>query len=154
MRAAGDVDHRYPRTADVLLWSMLVQARTTKGTRFMTKFVVALFVALTAVVLGAAPDITGLWEVDVEFDDNSISGGGVDCLFQQHESGRLSGRCMDSYVTMGQIKEQNVSWRFEKAGNTLTFNGSVNEKGTSITGTFTMNDKRGRFVASPHVSSR
>jgi hypothetical protein len=120
----------------------------------MTKFVVALFVALTAVVLGAAPNITGLWEVDVEFDDSSISGGGVDCVFQQHESGRLSGHCMGSYVTMGQIKEQDVSWRFEKAGNTLAFTGSVNEKGTRITGTFMMNDKQGRFVASPHVTSR
>jgi hypothetical protein len=135
-----------------VLWSILLQARHDERNASMTKFVVALFIALTVVVLGAAPNITGLWEMDVEFDDSSISGGGVDCVFQQHEGGRLTGRCMDSYVTMGQVKEQHVSWGFEKAGNTLTFTGSLNEKGTSITGTFAMNDNRGRFVASPHVT--
>jgi hypothetical protein len=120
----------------------------------MTKTAAALLAGFTIAVLGAASNITGYWELDLKFDDSGVpAGGAVDCVFQQHEDGRLAGRCMGASVTMGEVREQNVSWQFQKEGNALTFTGVVNERGTNITGTFIMNDRRGRFTASPHRSS-
>ena len=115
----------------------------------MRKLGVALFTCLAVVVLGAAANITGKWEVDVDFDDSSIHGGGIDCAFKQ-DGEQLTGNCAEEALT-GAVKGQNVSWRMQGKGNpseATTFTGIVNEAGTSMTGTFMMPGKRGRFTAS------
>ena len=107
-----------------------------------------LFAVVTVAVLTAAANITGNWAVDVDFDDTSLAGGGIDCAFKQ-EGEQLTGNCMGVAVT-GDVKEQAVTWHFQgKAdGPESRFTGTVNEAGTNITGTFSFNGKSGRFTAS------
>ena len=47
----------------------------------MKKLCLALFTGLTVVVLSAALNLTGEWEVESNFDDSGTSGGGFDCVF-------------------------------------------------------------------------
>jgi hypothetical protein len=95
-----------------------------------------------------APNLSGTWEIDADFDDPSLSGGGFDCVFKQ-EGDRLTGSCQDIPLT-GEVKEANVKWQI-RAGQTedvITYTGTVNESGTRINGRFSMAGKGGRFTAS------
>jgi hypothetical protein len=115
----------------------------------MRKFGIALFTGLALVVLGAAADITGKWEVDVDFDDSSTPGGGIDCTFKQNGE-QLTGNCAEAALT-GEVKGQDVSWRIQGKGNSpeaKAFTGTVNGAGTRMTGTFMITDKHGHFTAS------
>ena len=60
----------------------------------MKKLCLALFTGLTAVVLTATLDLTGNWEVEANFDDSSLSGGGFDCAFKQ-DGEQLTGTCSE-----------------------------------------------------------
>ena len=94
-----------------------------------------------------APDLSGTWEIDANFDDANLSGGGFDCVFAQ-EGDRLTGSCQDIPLT-GEVNGTNVRWQI-KAGqtqDTITYTGSMNESGTSINGRFSMPGKGGRFTA-------
>ena len=114
----------------------------------MRKFATVLLTALSLLTLNATADITGNWDVDIDFDDTSLPGGGIDCAFKQTGE-QLSGSCMESEVT-GEVKGQNVSWRLQKKDSSpeAAFTGTVNEVGNNMTGTFSLGDKRGRFTAS------
>jgi hypothetical protein len=95
-----------------------------------------------------APNLSGTWEIDANFDDPSLSGGGFDCVFKQ-EGDRLTGSCQQIQLT-GEVKGTNVTWRI-KAGRTadiITYTGTMNESGTRIDGRFSMAGKGGRFTAS------
>jgi hypothetical protein len=95
-----------------------------------------------------AANLSGTWEIDANFDDPSLSGGGFDCVFEQ-EGDRLTGSCQDIPLA-GEVKEVNVKWQI-RAGQTqdvITYTGTVNESGTSINGRFSMPGKGGRFTAS------
>jgi hypothetical protein len=99
------------------------------------------------VVLLAA-NLSGMWEIEANFDDPSLAGGGFDCVFKQ-EGDRLTGSCQDIPLT-GEVKGTNVTWQI-KAGqtqDTITYTGTMNESGTSINGRFSMPGKGGRFTAS------
>jgi hypothetical protein len=115
----------------------------------MKKLGVALFPALAFVVLVAAADITGNWEVEATFDDSSVAGGGFDCAFKQ-QGEQLTGNCSGGTASVtGEVKGQNVSWRLQRAANSdaLTFTGTVDEAGTVIKGRFTIAGKGGQFSA-------
>jgi hypothetical protein len=116
----------------------------------MKTLCLALFTGLAVVVLAAAVDLTGKWEVESNFDDSSIPGGGFDCSFKQ-DGEELTGNCSDGTAPVtGELKGQNVTWKM-KAGvtqETITFTGTVDDAGTTIKGRFTMADKGGRFAAS------
>jgi hypothetical protein len=110
---------------------------------------VALFPALAFVVLVAAADITGNWEIEAIFEDSSVAGGGFDCVFKQ-QGEQLTGNCSGGTVSVtGDVKGQNVSWRVQGAANSdaLTFTGTVDETGTGIKGHFTIAGKGGQFTA-------
>ncbi len=116
----------------------------------MRKLSVALFTGLAFVVLVAAPDVTGTWEVESTFDDSSIPGGGFDCAFKQVEE-QLTGNCSGGTAPLtGEVKGQNVVWRLRGPGSppdTITFTGTVDQAGTSMKGRFTIAGKGGRFTA-------
>jgi hypothetical protein len=116
----------------------------------MKKLCLALFAGLTVVVLTAALDLTGEWEVESNFDDSSISGGGFDCVFKQ-DGEQLTGNCSGGTAPVtGELKGQNVNWKM-KAGitqDTITYTGTVNETGTRIEGRFMIAGKGGSFTAS------
>ena len=114
----------------------------------MRKLSVTLFTALLFVVLVAAADITGNWEVEATFDDSSIPGGGFDCAFKQ-QGEQLTGSCSGGTASVtGEVKGQNVSWRLQGAGNSdgPTFTGTVDEAGTSMKGRFTVGGRGGQFT--------
>lgn len=109
----------------------------------MKKLCLALFTGLTAVVLTATLDLTGNWEVEANFDDSSLSGGGFDCAFTQ-DGEQLTGTCSGGSAQLtGELKGQNVSWKMK----TVTYTGTVNETGTSMRGRFTIDGKGGSFTA-------
>jgi hypothetical protein len=115
----------------------------------MKKLGVALFPALAFVVLVAAADITGNWEVEATFEDSSVAGGGFDCAFKQ-QGEQLTGNCSGGTASVtGEVKGQSVSWRLQGAANSdaLTFTGTVDEAGASIKGHFTIAGKGGQFTA-------
>ena len=116
----------------------------------MRTFGVALFTGLALVLLVAAPDLTGTWEVESNFDDSSLSGGGFDCVLKQ-DGEQLTGNCSAGTAALtGEVKGQNVAWRLKGAGNAseaVTFTGTVDEAGTSMKGRFTIAGKSGRFTA-------
>jgi hypothetical protein len=118
----------------------------------MKKLRLALLTGLTVVVLAAALDVTGKWEVEATFDDGSISGGGFDCAFKQ-DGERLTGNCSGGTAQLtGEVKGQSISWRLQSGGNTpsvtTSFTGTLDEAGTNMKGRFTVADKGGRFTAS------
>jgi len=107
------------------------------------KLCLALLTGLTAVVLTATLDLTGKWEVEANFDDSSLSGGGFDCAFRQ-DGEQSTGTCSDGTAQLtGELKGQNVRWEM----NAVTYTGTVNETGTSIKGRFTIAGKGGSFAA-------
>ena len=109
----------------------------------MKKLCLALFTGLTVVVLTATLDLTGKWEVEANFDDSSLSGGGFDCAFKQ-DGEQLTGTCSGgSAHLIGALKGQNVSWTMKA----VTYTGTVNETGTSMRGRFTIDGKGGSFTA-------
>jgi hypothetical protein len=91
----------------------------------MTKLALTLFTGLTLV--GAA-DVAGTWDVETEFDDARLSGGGFDCTFKQdHE--HFSGTCSGAPVT-GDIKDQSITWEMKAGGDppvTTLFKGTHRE---------------------------
>src|SRR5437016_9082217 len=94
--------------------------------------------ACAAVMALPALDLSGNWELEFAFDDDTNGGGGIDCTFTQ-ASERLTGNCMTAALT-GEVKGARVTWEM-KAGQTketIAFAGTVNEAGTSIKGRFSM----------------
>jgi hypothetical protein len=107
----------------------------------MTKLALTLFTGLTLV--GAA-DVAGTWDVETEFDDARLSGGGFDCTFtQDHE--HFTGTCSGAPVT-GDVKDQSITWEMKAGGDppvTTVFNGTVSQSGTGMRGTFSVAGKTG-----------
>ena len=115
----------------------------------MKKLGVALLATLALVVLVAAADITGTWEVEATFEDSNDAGGGFDCAFKQ-QGEQLTGTCSGGTASVaGEVKGQNVSWRLQGATNAdaLTFMGTVDDAGTGMKGRFTIAGKGGQFTA-------
>ena len=58
------------------------------------------------VVLAAALNLTGEWDVEANFDDRSLAGGGFDCTFRQ-DGEQLTGTCSGGSAQLtGQVKGQ------------------------------------------------
>ena len=114
----------------------------------MTRLGIVMFAALALGIMTAAPDISGDWGVEAEFDDSSLAGGGFDCAFKQ-DGERLTGTCSEATVT-GEVKGQDVSWQMKAGGNPVTtsFRGTTNESRTFMSGRFTTTGAGGRFSAS------
>ena len=114
----------------------------------MTKL--AVFTGLVLVVLGAAADLTGNWEVDASFDDGGLSGGGFDCAFKQ-DGEQLTGNCSAGTAQVtGEVKGRSISWHLTGADPSAampTFSGTVDDAGNSMKGRFTIAGKGGSFTA-------
>jgi hypothetical protein len=110
----------------------------------LTKLWLAVIAGLTVVVLAATVNLTGEWEVESNFDDSSLGGGGFDCVFKQ-DAEQLTGTCSAGEAQLsGEVKGQTVSWKVAVA----TYTGTVNEAGTHIEGRFQADGKGGSFYAS------
>ena len=107
-----------------------------------------LFAGLALVALVAATDLSGRWEVQADFDDSNISGGGFDCALKQ-DGNQLTGNCSEGTASLtGKVTGQDVSWRVKgRNAEAITFTGTIDEAGTTIRGRFAIGDKAGGFTA-------
>lgn len=114
----------------------------------------ALSTTLTSGLLGialfAAVDVSGTWEIEANFDDASLGGGGFDCVIKQTAE-KLTGDCSGGSATLtGEVDGQKVVWRVGHSDNSAgvtTFSGTVDESGRVIEGRFTSESKGGSFRA-------
>jgi len=112
----------------------------------MRKLSVTLFAVLAVVVLVAAANVTGTWEIESTFDDATLAGGGFDCVLKQ-DGARVTGKCSGGTATMiGEVKGQTVSLRLGELNPPTTFTGTLDKAGTRLQGRFVVGDKRGRFT--------
>ncbi|HEX7138645.1 MAG TPA: hypothetical protein VF219_12385, partial [Vicinamibacterales bacterium] len=105
---------------------------------------------LASLVLVAAVNISGHWEVESSFDDASLAGGGFDCAFKQ-AGDKLTGDCSEGTTPLtGEVQGQSVRWQMKagKTQETITYTGVLDQAGTSMKGRFVIGDKGGRFTAS------
>jgi hypothetical protein len=114
------------------------------------KLTATLLTAVALVVLHAALDVSGTWEVEANFDDSSLGGGGFDCVVKQLAE-KLTGTCSGGTASLaGEIDGQNIVWRVSNTDTPpviTTFTGTVDESGRSIKGRFATGSMAGSFVA-------
>jgi hypothetical protein len=84
-------------------------------------------------MLAAAAEVSGRWEVESSFDD------------------RLTGSCSDGTASLtGEVDGQLITWRLSnvaRSSSAIIFTGTINDAGNRIDGRFTSGDQAGRFVA-------
>jgi hypothetical protein len=108
-----------------------------------------LFVLILSTAIGAAPDLTGAWQLEF-IPDFSGHPSTHDCTFTQ-EGQRLTIGC-DGQKMTGEVKGRNVTFQ-HKAGKqdelNAVYRGTVDEKGTTIKGVWqlTPGNQEGRFEA-------
>jgi hypothetical protein len=116
----------------------------------MRKISVMLLTFFMVAVLAAAPDISGTWDVEANFDDPSSGAGGFDCVVRQNAE-RLTGTCSEGTAALaGEIDGQKVTWRVSNMAQppvVTTFTGALNASGTAIEGRFNTGAKGGSFTA-------
>ena len=107
--------------------------------------------ALALTLLAAASNVSGTWEVKLNFDDRRLGGGGFYCYFRQNGE-RLTGTCSgESSQVTGSITGQTVNWQVQPRGSSPStatrFTGTLNAGGNGISGRFTVADKSGSYTA-------
>lgn len=98
----------------------------------------------------AAADLSGVWELRWEPD----FGGNVDayeCTFRQ-DARRLTVTCRDDPAFTGDVDGRKVTLSFKTGRDgteTATLTGELDERGTTITGTWHLSEQKreGKFVA-------
>jgi hypothetical protein len=89
----------------------------------MTNAVLVSAVSLLAIV---APDLSGVWNLEMYWSGRDTPSTGVCTLKEQ--DGKLSGSCADSHSTItGEVHERRLTWRIDvvQDGQTpVTVNGS------------------------------
>ena len=58
----------------------------------MTRLRMAVLTGMALVTLVAATDLSGRWQIEADFDDTNVPGGGFDCTLTQ-DGNRLAGTC-------------------------------------------------------------
>jgi len=115
----------------------------------MGKLSVTLFATCAVVLLVAASNVTGTWELEGTFDDPKLADArsGFDCVLKQ-DGERVTGRCSAGTAAMtGDVKGQNVTLRLPELHPPTTFTGTLDTAGTHLQGRFVVGDKQGRFTA-------
>ena len=115
----------------------------------MGKLSVTLFATLAVVVLVAAANVTGTWELENTFDDAKLApqNGGFDCVLTQ-TGDRVTGKCSGGTAAMtGEVKGETVTLRLPELNPATTFTGTLDKTGKHLQGRFVVGDKRGRFTA-------
>ena len=115
----------------------------------MRKLSVPLFALFSVVVLVAAANVTGTWELESTFDDAKLklAGGGFDCVLKQ-DGEHVTGKCSGGTATMtGDVKGETVTLRLPELNPPTTFTGTLDKAGKRLQGRFVVGDKRGRFSA-------
>jgi hypothetical protein len=91
----------------------------------------------TVVLMRIAANVSGVWNLDMQWAGRDAHSTGVCTLKQEGET--LTGSCADAHSTVtGEVKGQILAWRIdvEQEGQKgqMTFEGKLNDAGTTITG--------------------
>ena len=95
-------------------------------------------------------DVSGVWNLEMKWAGNDTVSTGV-CTLKQDEA-KLTGRCQEKSSVSGEIHDRQLTWNVdvneEGQKGRMTFEGTLDESGTTIrgkcaipdgpTGTFTM----------------
>ena len=113
---------------------------------------IALTLVMVAVV-AAAPEISGTWEVEANFDDPSVGAAGFECVIRQ-DAERLTGTCSEGTASLaGEIDGQMITWRVTPVAEpslVTTFTGTLNRSAAAIEGRFSSGANGGTFTAARH----
>jgi hypothetical protein len=95
-------------------------------------------VLLIAVAAMLSPDLSGVWNLDMQWAESGTKSTGV-CTLKQNET-QLTGSCQSvKSVVSGKVDDRKVTIRIdvEQDGHkgAMTFEGTVNESGSLIQGT-------------------
>jgi hypothetical protein len=107
---------------------------------------------LLLVVSVAAADVSGVWTLDFE-EDFGGHPGTSDCTFKQ-DGRRLTVQCgKAATASSGEVNDLHVSWE-TKTGvhdeSTARFTADLDQRGTTMKGTWQLPDRKGKFSATKH----
>jgi hypothetical protein len=100
----------------------------------VTKVFICLVLALRA---GQMADVSGVWNLEMEWSPSGSRSTGV-CKLKQDDS-KLTGSCAEKSSLTGEVRDRKLTWRVQVEENgqrgQMTFEGTVDESGTTIRGT-------------------
>jgi hypothetical protein len=98
----------------------------------VTRLLVLLALALAST---QAADVSGVWTLEMQWATGGQSTGA--CTFKQKD-GKLTGTCAKKSKITGEVRDRTVTWEVlldeEGQQGRMTFEGRVDEKGTTIQG--------------------
>jgi hypothetical protein len=120
----------------------------------------------TAVVLCAllvstveAADVSGRWALEFQ-QDASGPLYVADCVWEQ-DGNRLAGSCtsgFESIVTVrGTVQDRGVTFQFKTGtdtGRSMSFSGTLNDKGSSLNGTWRFVDEKGNTGSGTFIATK
>ena len=81
-------------------------------------------------------DVSGVWNLEMRWAGNDNVSTGV-CTLKQ-ENGKVTGRCQENSTVTGEVRDRQLTWNVEvnESGQKgrMTFEGTVDETGATITG--------------------
>ena len=112
----------------------------------MTRLLVLLALALAST---QAADVSGVWTLEMQWAPDGQSTGA--CTLKQAE-GKLTGTCAQKSKITGEVRDRIVMWEVlvdeEGQQGKMTFEGTLDEKGTTIRGKCVVyNGPTGTFTA-------
>jgi len=116
-----------------------------------TSFIVSMIAALFAVALEAA-DVSGVWSLRLTTKDDESAPRASVTLKQ--EGDKVTGSCVidstdETFTVTGQVAGDRVTWRCASTGPIeASFEGTINETGREMTGSWTTGKSGGTFKGS------
>ena len=103
----------------------------------------SLLTGLMLVFLSAfAGDVSGAWTLEMRWDSNGAVSTGA-CTLKQDDS-KLTGKCAEKSSVTGEVRDRQLTWTVdvEDKGQKgrMTFDGTLDEGGTTIRGKCTVQD--------------
>ena len=141
-RALGPVGHLVSPLAPARGRDYDVFMRTVVG------FVGSALLLFHTIVAAQAANLSGSWALEFQRDASSPLYV-ADCVWEQ-EGNRLAGSCtsgFESIVTVrGSVQDTTVTFQFKtgtESGTVMSFSGRLNEKASSVSGTWRFVDEQG-----------
>jgi len=96
----------------------------------------------------AGLDATGTWTIELDPDFSGHQSTAA-CTFKQ-EGRKLTGSCGDETPVMGEVDERRVRWTLKTGTQhdvTATFTAVLDERGATMQGTWSLDQRTGNFEA-------
>ena len=81
-------------------------------------------------------DVSGVWSLEMRWSGNDNVSTGV-CTLKQGD-GKLTGKCQENSTISGEVRDRQLTWNVDVNENDqkgrMTFEGTLDDAGTTITG--------------------